>query len=301
MAQALKQTVVEEANHLHSIGDARARLLSTIPLVERKLDLAGVRTAVLEGGDGSPVLLLHGPGEYAAKWMRVIPDLVKSHRVVAPDLPGHGNSVVPGGAIEADQVLDWLGALVEHTCPTPPVLIGQILGGAIAARFAARDLDRLSRLVLVDTFGLAPFRPAPEFGQALTAFLSGPDEETHDGLWRYCAFDLNRLRRQMGESWDLIKAYNLDRARASSLHATQQSLMEQFGMPAISPAELERIAVPTTLIWGRHDLATPLSIAEAASKRYGWQLRVIEDAADDPPIEQPEPFLEALNKVFERS
>lgn len=301
MAQALKQTVVEEANHLHSIGDARARLLSTIPLVERKLDLAGVRTAVLEGGDGSPVLLLHGPGEYAAKWMRVIPDLIKSHRVVAPDLPGHGNSVVPGGAIEADQVLDWLGALVENTCPTPPVLIGQILGGAIAARFAARDLDRLSRLVLVDTFGLAPFRPAPEFGQALTAFLSGPDEETHDGLWRYCAFDLNRLRRQMGESWDLIKAYNLDRARASSLHATQQSLMEQFGMPAISPAELERIAVPTTLIWGRHDLATPLSIAEAASKRYGWQLRVIEDAADDPPIEQPEPFLEALNKMFERS
>ena len=59
--------------------------------------------------------------------------------------------------------------------------------------------------------------------------------------------------------------------------------------------------MPTTLIWGRHDLATPLSIAEAASKRYGWQLRVIEDAADDPPIEQPEPFLEALNKVFERS
>jgi pimeloyl-ACP methyl ester carboxylesterase len=296
----LKQTIVEEANHLHSIGDARARLLSTIPLVERKLDLAGVRTAVLEGGDGSPVLLLHGPGEYAAKWMRVIPDLVKSHRVVAPDLPGHGNSVVPGGAIEADQVLDWLGALVEHTCSTPPVLIGQILGGAIAARFAARDLDRLSRLVLVDTFGLAPFRPAPEFGQALTTFQSGPNEETHDGLWRYCAFDLNRLRRQMGESWDLIKAYNLDRARALSLHATQQSLMEQFGMPAISPAELERIAVPTTLIWGRHDLATPLSIAEVASKRHGWQLRVIEDAADDPPIEQPEPFLEALNKVFER-
>jgi pimeloyl-ACP methyl ester carboxylesterase len=300
MAQALKQTVVEEANHLHSIGDARARLLSTIPLVERKLDLAGVRTAVLEGGDGSPVVLLHGPGEYAAKWIRVIPDLAKSHRVVAPDLPGHGNSVAPGGAVEADQVLDWLGALVEHTCPTPPVLIGQILGGAIAARVAARDLDRLSRLVLVDTFGLAPFRPAPEFGQALTAFLSGPDEETHDGLWRYCAFDLNRLRRQMGESWDLIKAYNLDRARALSLHATQQSLMEQFGMPAISPAELERIAVPTTLIWGRHDLATPLSVAEAAGKRYGWQLCVVEDAADDPPIEQPEPFLEALNKVFER-
>jgi pimeloyl-ACP methyl ester carboxylesterase len=72
-------------------------------------------------------------------------------------------------------------------------------------------------------------------------------------------------------------------------------------MPAISPAELERIAVPTALIWGRHDLATPLHVAEAASKRYGWPLRVIDGAADDPPIEQPQAFLIAFNAVFEDS
>ena len=45
--------------------------------------------------------------------------------------------------------------------------------------------------------------------------------------------------------------------------------------------------MPTTLIWGRHDLATPLRVAEAASARYGWPLHVIEDAADDPPVERP--------------
>ena len=70
--------------------DARERLLAGIPVTERRLTLAGISTAVLEGGDGPPIVLLHGPGEFAAKWMRVIPDLVKSHRVVAPDLPGHG-------------------------------------------------------------------------------------------------------------------------------------------------------------------------------------------------------------------
>jgi pimeloyl-ACP methyl ester carboxylesterase len=301
MAPALKQKGAEEAYGARPIESARARLLSTIPLAERTLDLAGIQTAVLEGGDGPPVVLLHGPGEYAAKWVRVLPDLAKSHRVVAPDMPGHGNSVVPGGPIEADRILDWLGALIKHTCSTPPTLVGQILGGAIAARFASRDVDRLTRLVLVDAFGLAPFRPAPEFGRALIDFFTGPDEETHDGLWRYCAFDLDRLRERMGDSWDLIKTYNLDRARTTALHTTQQSLMEQFGMPAIPPAELERIAVPTALIWGRHDLATPLSVAEAASKRYGWPLRVIEDAADDPPIEQPAAFLVALDAAFERS
>jgi len=70
--------------------------------------------------------------------------------------------------------------------------------------------------------------------------------------------------------------------------------MEAFGMPEIAPAELARITVPTTLIWGRHDLATPLPIAEAASARYGWPLQVIENAADDPPLERPEAFLNAL-------
>jgi pimeloyl-ACP methyl ester carboxylesterase len=69
--------------------------------------------------------------------------------------------------------------------------------------------------------------------------------------------------------------------------------------PPIPPAELSRIAVPTTLIWGRHDMATPLQVAEEASVRYGWPLHVIEDAADDPPIEQPEAFLRALHTALE--
>ena len=116
--------------------------------------------------------------------------------------------------------------------------MGQILGGAIAARFASDRSDRLSQLVLVDTLGLAPFQPAPEFGLALTEFIAQPTEDTHDRLWRRCAFDLDRMRDRMGESWEWLKAYNLDRARAPSLQAAQHSLMEQFGMPAIPPAEL---------------------------------------------------------------
>ena len=72
--------------------DARERLLATLPVTERRLQLAGVSTAVLEGGDGPPVVLLHGSSGYAAHWMSVIPGLVADHRVIAPDLPGHGAS-----------------------------------------------------------------------------------------------------------------------------------------------------------------------------------------------------------------
>ena len=275
------------------LDNPRGQLLSGLPVSERRLELAGVSTAILEGGEGPPIVLLHGPGEYAAKWMRLIPLLVEHYRVIAPDLPGHGSSEV-AAPIEADRVLAWLSELLERTCPTSPTLVGQILGGAIAARFAVDRGDRLSKLVLSDALGLAPFQPAPQFGSALGQFLAQPTEETHDALWRRCAFDLDTLRVQLGERWKWLKAYNLDRARAPGQGAVQRRLMEQFGMPAIEPSELARIRVPVMLIWGRHDLATPLGVAEAASNRYGWPLHVIENAGDDPPLEQPEAFVRAL-------
>jgi pimeloyl-ACP methyl ester carboxylesterase len=75
--------------------------------------------------------------------------------------------------------------------------------------------------------------------------------------------------------------------------------MELFGMPAVQPEALAQIAVPTTLIWGRYDRATPLSVAEEASDRFDWPLHVIEDCADDPPVEQPEALLRVLRAVIE--
>jgi pimeloyl-ACP methyl ester carboxylesterase len=294
-ARVTKLERADEQRDRPFVGDtAREQLLATMPVAERRLQLAGISTAVLEGGDGPPVVLLHGPGGYAAHWLRVIPDLATTHRVVAPDLPGHGASAVGDHALDAERVLAWLGELIEQTCKSPPALVGELLAGAIAARFASNRGDRLTRLVLVDTFGLSEFQPMPEFGLALTQFIAQPDEHTHRALWRHCAFDLDRLRQRMSESWQPFEAYNLDCARRPTQQAALSSLMEQFGLPVIPSAELARIGVPTTLIWGRHDRATPLSIAKAASARYGWPLQVIEDSADDPSIEQPEAFLRVL-------
>lgn len=276
----------------------REQLLTSMPVRERRLQLAGISTAVLEGGEGSPIILLHGPGAYAAHWLGVMPGLAKSYRVIAPDLPGHGASAVADGALDASRVLRWLGELIDQTCSAAPVLVGQLLGGAIALRFAIEHDDRLSYLVLVDTFGLAPFQPAPEFAQALMQFQTEPNPSTHDGLWRYCAFDFDRLRSRMGNRWEPFAAYNLERARTPELQAAMQALMETFGFPGIAPEELARIKAPASLIWGRHDKATPLAVAETASKRYGWPLQVIENANDDPPVEQPEALLQALRTVM---
>ena len=278
---------------------ARKRLLAGLPVTERRMLLAGVSTAVLEGGDGPPVVLLHGPMGNAAHWMRVIRDLVASHRVIVPDLPGHGASEVTGDrAIDDGRVMEWLGELIAQSCPTLPVLVGQLLGGAIAARFASKQGHRLSRLVLVDTFGLRPFQPTPAFALALTNFLAQPSERTHTDLWYHCAFNLEALRQRLGERWRPFETYNLDRARTPSVQAAVATLMEHFGAPAISHGDLARIAVPTTLIWGRHDRATPLTVAEEVSARFGWPVHVIENCNDDPPIEQPEALLRALRAAL---
>ena len=286
-------------DRLAAMHEAREQLLTGLEVTERRLTLAGISTAVLEGGDGPPLVLLHGPGEFAAKWLRVIPQLVERHRVVAPDLPGHGASDVDGGRLDADRIAAWLRELIDRTCPSPPILVGHVLGGAIAARFAVDESHRLRQLVLVDTLGLARFRPAPSFALTLVAFQARPTPRTYDRFMRRCSFDLDGLREQMGDRWEPFVAYNLELAQGPGAKAVGR-MFRELGLPRIPSASLARIGVPTTLIWGREDRATRLRIAQAASDRYGWPLHVIERCADDPPRDQPEAFLQALHAATER-
>lgn len=274
------------------IENLRDQLLEGTGVTRRRLRAGGVPTVVLEGGAGAPVVLLHGPAGNAAHWFRVLGDLVRTHRAIAPDLPGHG------GTGAADDVLGWLAAVIEQTCDERPALAGHTLGAAIAARFASAHGDRIGRLVLVDALGLAPFAPTAEFGAALADYLDDPGERTHDALWDQCARDLPALQDTLGARWAPFRTYNVERARSTSAMAAIHGLMEEFGLAAMPAHEWDRIAVPTTLIWGRHDAATPLAVAESAHHRHGWPLRVVEDAGDDPAIEQPAAFTRALRAAL---
>lgn len=282
------------ASRTPTCDEAHARLTAAIPATQRRLELAGVSTAVLEGGDGPPLVVLHGGGQFAATWIRVIPTLTATHRVIAPDLPGHGTSDVRGGRLDADRVLAWLDEMIERSCLSPPALVGHTLGGAIAARYAIAHGERISSLVLVDALGLSPFRPAPGFALAMVGFLARPTEHTRDRFLGLCILDLEAVQDQMGVHWEAIATCGLDGAQTPSKKTATRSLMKAFGVSAIPQAELAGIRVPTGLIWGRHDLQVSLRVAEAASARHGWSLHVIEDCGVDPKIEQPDAFLNAL-------
>jgi pimeloyl-ACP methyl ester carboxylesterase len=288
------QLYIQNSRGQSSYDDVRSKLIRRIPVEERRFQLAGISTAVLEGGEGPPIVLLHGPGEFAAVWSRVIPDLVSTHRVIVPDLPGHGASDVGSHALTVDRVLDWLGELIGKTCPSPPVIVGHLLGGAIGIHFAIKYYNRLSHLILVDTFGLGRFRPTLTFARAMIGFIARPTERSQDRLFRQCFVDYDGLYRQMETEFDLLKSYALECARSKNLKRALRNLMPKFAMPVVPSRDIKQIGIPVTLIWGRHDRQVRLKIAEDASVRYGWPLHIIDNAADDPAVEQPEAFLKAL-------
>ena len=242
-------------------------------------------------------MLLHGPGESAANWRWTIPDLATTHRVIAPDLPAHGASRTGQKALDAEQAVAWLDRLIDATCDEPPVVVGHVLGGAIAARFAVGRPAGLRRLVLVDSLGLGRFRPSPRFLLAFAGFVARPRERSYERFMRQCAYDVDGLRRGLGDDWPSFVAYNLAMARSESASEAGR-LFRAAGLPRIPADELERIDVPTTLIWGREDRANRLRVAERASARHGWPLRVIDRAADDPARDQPDAFLGALRAAL---
>jgi pimeloyl-ACP methyl ester carboxylesterase len=274
-------------------GAARDRVLEGLPVDSRRLDVDGVATVVLEGGQGPPVVLLHGGIESGGVyWAPVIADLAESHRVVVPDLPGLGESE-PFAQLDAVAFADWLTELLQLTCEEAPTLIAHSLDGSLAARFAADRGKLLRRLVLMGVPGIGAYRMP--LGLLVTAirFDLRPTERNNERFLTWAFLDPERTRRRDPEWFDAFNAYSLSRASVPHVKRTMRRLIKT-GTKQIADTELRRIDVPTALIWGRHDRMAPLRLAEAASSKFGWPLLVIDDVGHVPFIEQPDAFLAAL-------
>lgn len=130
-------------------------------------------------------------------------------------------------------------------------------------------------------------------------YLARPNERSYDRFMNQCLVDPDRVEGELTDRWNALRAYSIDRSRAPRVKNAMGMMMKKIGVPAIAKTDLHRIAVPTTLIWGRQDRALPVKIARAASARFGWGLHVIDDCADDPPMEQPEALVDAINAATE--
>ena len=275
------------------LAQTRERLLADVDVTERRVRLAGVSTALLEGGHGPPLVLLHGGIECGgAYWAPVISRLLDSHRLVIPDVPGLGESE-PVARLDPTTFADWFTELMQATCTEKPTLIAHSLLGTVAARFAAEHGNLLSRLMIYAAPGIGPYRMPLGLRVVAIRFALRPSEKNAERFDRWAFFDLDRARRRDPGWLEAFNAYTRSRAVVPHVKRTMRELIGS-ATRQVPDAELRRIPVATDLVWARHDRFVPLAVAEEASERLGWPLHVIDAAGHVPHIEQPDAFLGAL-------
>jgi 2-hydroxymuconate-semialdehyde hydrolase len=282
-----------------SVSDARRVLLSGLPIIERRLFLAGASTSELEAGDGSPLILLHGGiAVGGAYWAPIIPALAQQHRVIVPDVPGIGESdPVAGPRIDQALFDAWLVSLLEHTCTAKPTIIAHSLIGSFAARFAARHSDLLGGLAIYGAPGVGPYRLPLGLMYAALLFDLRPSLAAQRRFVRLAFRDPDATRTQHPEWFDAFDAYCVERGKIPHVKRSMRQLVGR-GTKQIAVDDMRRIAVPTVLVWGRHDRMVQLKVAELAAARTGWPLHVIESAGHVPHLEQPDAFLAALETLL---
>jgi pimeloyl-ACP methyl ester carboxylesterase len=225
------------------------------------------------GGEASaPVFaLVHGANDHAGTWFTVAPILARTHRVILPDLAGHGESEPKSGPIPVSLVLEKLEAAIGRERDV--TLLGNSFGGWMVLLYTLRHPERVSRLFLESSGGLA--RP-------LSSPLVARDREE--------AFQI--LKAVHGPSFQapewVIEAL-LQRAAGSPMLRLTELIEHDI------ESRLGEIAAPATLIWGADDGVLPLDYAHALQQAIPHSgLRVIEGAAHIPHLQQPERFLQCL-------
>lgn len=274
---------------------ARQQLLTGLPLTERRLVLAGVPTAVLEGGDGVPLVLLHGGIECGGTyWAPVLSQLTGRYRVVVPDLPGLGESA-PASRVELAFV-DWFADLLSATCDEQPALVAHSLTGGLAASYALQ-LGGLRRLVLYGSPAIGRYRLP--LGLMLTAIRLGlrPSRGTLERFERWAFVDPRRTKQHDPGWFQAFDEHCLALGSVSHVKQTMRRLV-RTQTKQIPEEALRSIGVPTALLWGRNDRMVSLELADDVSSRLGWPLHVIDDAGHGPHLEQPDRFVRALSEAL---
>ncbi|PTL78622.1 alpha/beta hydrolase [Vitiosangium sp. GDMCC 1.1324] len=251
---------------------------------------------LLEGGEGAPLVLLHGRGNAASMWLPLLPELAREHRVLAVDLPGFGCSSVPQGPCRtAEDGLRYFVEPVEQVlaelAPGPMTLVGHSLGGLVSLELALRGHVPVERLVLVDAMGLGPemawdarlfFRVGPE----RVARVLGPR------LFRRLAplpdTPENRRLEALGYELLTVPGGRPEATRAfNTLVPLTGGVFHRF-------ERLGEVKQPTLLFWGEHDTVLPVSLAEAAEKALPHARLVRVPAGHSAHLEQPERILTGM-------
>jgi pimeloyl-ACP methyl ester carboxylesterase len=244
------------------------------PKIEaRTIDLPelGVRTRVLDAGQGPVVLMLHGNPDNADEWAQLMARLAARHRCIAPDFPGYGQSPEPPPSFSyslADQMRFVDAVLQAIGIAEPMILVVHDTGGMVGTAWAAANLDRLRGMVITNTVAFDGFPWFPIARQWGDASLRGRIRSWLLGLRGGALF-----KRIFGAQCPQLGAEDLERFAASFARNrdAKRTTLRQFrqfmrpGFFAKFAAMRERILaqVPCRVVWGDKDRFIPVRFAHA--------------------------------------
>jgi pimeloyl-ACP methyl ester carboxylesterase len=119
---------------------------------DRFASVGGVRLHYLIAGKGDPVILLHGYAQNSHMWRPLIPELAKTHTVIAPDLRGFGQSSKPSGGYTKKAMAQDIHALAISLGLRKQIVVGHDIGQMVAYAYAAQYPTEVDRIVLMDAF-----------------------------------------------------------------------------------------------------------------------------------------------------
>ena len=206
------------------------------------VEIDGLKIHCRRGGAGRPVVILHGWGASTAA-VASIHELLEPHfDTLSIDLPGFGESDEPPAVWGSPDYADLLQRLFANLAIQRPILIGHSFGGKLAILLGARGLA--ASLVLVDAAGIRG-RRSPKWYLKVYAFKTARRLAELPGLGALFAPLVERARNRAGSN-DYRAASGL--MRRILVRVVNEDVRD----------ELPKIAVPTLLVWGEHDDATPL-------------------------------------------
>ncbi|MGE0455073.1 MAG: alpha/beta fold hydrolase [Vicinamibacteria bacterium] len=259
----------------------------------------GVPIRYVRAGQGPPLVLVHGFGSSVYTWADLLPELARSHDVVALDLPGFGGSGLPE-ALSFEHLPEAVVGLMDRLGLERASLVGNSLGGATVAWIAATRQGRVERLVLVDAAG---FQFTASERPLLLRLLALPGASLLQRLPLRRAIVRTALRQTFADP-TRISDEDLDEYVAPALRAeVGEAALALARYPGPGPevlrALLGRVRAPALVIWGREDRWIPLEHAERFHQALsGSRLVVLDGAGHLPQEERPAEVLRLLREFL---
>jgi pimeloyl-ACP methyl ester carboxylesterase len=258
------------------------------------VEARGTRVNYASLGEGPPIVFVHGLGGSWQNWLENMPRMAElGYRAVALDLPGFGASPIPPWDISIRAYGELLGEFCKALELPVCTLVGNSMGGFVAAEVAVGEPEWVDRLVLVSAAGIshASMRREPVLAGARLTTLANP-----------LLFRLNLPAMRRPGLRKLAFAGVMRHPERIRRELLVEYLASGLGAPGFLPAtaalvgydlldRLERIRVPTLVVWGRDDLVVPAADAAGFVDRIpGSRLVVFDDCGHVPMTERPVRF-----------